>query len=169
MSGVPASSRPCARERHGACLLAGRVAGTNQVGPASNSAHRVIPGGKTHVDQPSELKGEQKWEEVLALPIKCKVATQPDSPHLFFDQAHLQRGFYLNAGGEDQENVLGVPKKLLLVRLRRCLRLKLARRFCKTADTRLLGTSGRAARSRCVVRIWLCWAGSSLRSRCASS
>ena len=52
-----------------------------------------------------------KGEEVLTLPIDSKVATQPDSPQLFFGQAHLQRGSNPIASGEDQENVFGCSQE----------------------------------------------------------
>ena len=79
--GVPASAGPSrTRVVERASWPAG-LPRENQEGLASNPRRRgSISGGKTHVDQPSEEK------EALTQAVKCKVATQPDSPQLFFGQ-----------------------------------------------------------------------------------
>ena len=52
---ISGACRPDARERHGDCLLAGGIARQKQSGPSKQpSAQRVISGGETRVDQPSE-------------------------------------------------------------------------------------------------------------------
>ena len=131
----------------------------NQVGLASKPRRRgSLLAGKCMLTSRVKGKAKKNQKRLPHKQSKCKVAAQPGSPQLFFGQARLQRGSYLKASGKDEEHVLDVPMKLLLIRLRRCLRMELAHRLYKTEDTRLRGTSCRASRSHCVVRMRLSWA-----------
>ena len=132
--------------------------GINKVGPASNPRCRGSFLARKRM-LTSRVKGEENNCGLQHVPIvtgspRRSGSTSPLAPALL--RSRLQRGSYLKASDKDQEHDLDVPTKLLLIRLRRCLCVELAHHFNKTEDTRLRGTSCRAARSHCVMRIWLC-------------
>ena len=92
------------------------------------------------------LTSREKQNRLSHRQSSAKWQLSPTRPSSSSVRSGLQRGSYPKASDEDQENVLDVAMKLILIRLRLCLRMELAHRFYKTEDTRLRETSCRGAR-----------------------
>ena len=89
------------------CFVASRMTWSyGRHGPAGiPAAHRVIPGGTMHADQPREGIEKKGSEHVPIVAVKGEVAALSDSALFLFGQAPLQRCSCLEAGDEAQEHI----------------------------------------------------------------